>query len=225
MLGLVVVALALLAAGCGGGTKSPAVASLGTTSSGNTSDNAGSSSSPAPAGGLPIGSSMSTEVGTGAAGVRFAACMRSNGVSNYPDPDAQGVITITISSALNPSSPLFQKAHSDCQKLIPAGRAPSAAQQRQHKAKALAFAACMRAHGVPHYPDPTFGSGGTISQSLGRGDADPSSPIVQAAQKMPLTSPSTAASSRMANEVASPAASEYRRNRGLRCKCQHRRRA
>lgn len=126
---------------------------------------------------------MSTEVGTGAAGARFAACMRSHGVPSYPDPDGQGVITITVSSALNPSSPLFQKALAGCQKLLPAGKALSPARQQQMKKRMLAFAACMRSHGVPHYPDPTFGSGGMVSQGTSRSEGDPSSPIFQAAQK------------------------------------------
>jgi hypothetical protein len=127
---------------------------------------------------------MSTQVGTGAAGVKFTACMRSHGVPNYPDPNAQGVITIDSSMGIDPSSPLFQKAHADCQKLLPAGKAPSPAQQQQQEKRALAFAACMRSHGVPHYPDPTFGSGGMISQKISRSSGvDPSSPIFQTAQK------------------------------------------
>ena len=127
---------------------------------------------------------MSTEVGTGAAGVRFTACMRSHGVPNFPDPDARGTLTITVSPALDPSSPLFQKAEADCQKLLPAGKPLSAARQQQMKARMLAFAACMRSHGFPHYPDPKFGPGGMVSQGVGRSDGiDPRSPIFQAAQK------------------------------------------
>jgi len=175
----VLAGVTLLAAGCGG-AKSPSVASLEPT----TTQSAGSRSSPSsPAGGLVFGSNMSVEVGTGAAGIRYAGCMRSHGVRNYPDPDSQGVITITISSALNPSSPVFRKALADCRNLVPAGKAPSPAQQQQHRERALAFAACMRSHGVPHYPDPTFGSGGVISQSLSRSDGDPSSPAFRSAQK------------------------------------------
>ena len=126
---------------------------------------------------------MSTQVGTGAAGVKFAACMRSHGVSTYPDPDDQGVITITVSVSLNPISPLFQKALAACHELLPPGKALSLARQQQMKKRLLAFAACMRTHGVPLYPDPTFGSGGTVSQKTSKSEADPSSPIVQAAQK------------------------------------------
>jgi len=127
---------------------------------------------------------MSTQVGTGAAGVKFTACMRSHGVPNYPDPDDQGVITITVSASLNPSSPLFQKALAACQKLLPPGKALSLARQEQMKKRLLAIAACMRSHGVPHYPDPTLGSGGTVSQKLSRSEADPNSPIFQAAKKV-----------------------------------------
>lgn len=174
--------VALGAAGCGAGAKPPSIASIGTTSSGG-SDSASSSSSSLPPGGLVAGTSMSTDVGTGAAGVGYASCMRSNGVPNYPDPDEKGVITITISSALDPGSPQFRNALAHCQKLIPAGKAPSPAQQQRMKTLALAFAACMRSHGVPRYPDPTFGSGGMVSQKLSRSDGDPSSPVFQAAQK------------------------------------------
>ena len=51
------------------------------------------------------------------------------------------------------------------------------------KARVLAFAACMRSHRVPGYPDPTFSNGG-VSQGYGpKTGVDPNSPIFQAAQK------------------------------------------
>jgi hypothetical protein len=178
----VLAGVALVAAGCGAGAKAPSIASLGTTPSGS-GDSATSSSSSPPPGGLVAGTSMSTEVGTGAAGVEYASCMRSLGVPNYPDPDDKGVITITISSVLDPGSPQFRSALAHCQKLIPAGEAPSPAQQQRMRTIALAFAACMRSHGVPHFPDPTFGSGGMVSQKIGRSDGDPNSPVFRAAQK------------------------------------------
>lgn len=81
VLGPVVVALALPAAGCGGRTKSPSVASLQTTSASNTSGGASSSSSSVPPGGAGFGGDMSITVGTGTAGVKYASCMRSNGLS------------------------------------------------------------------------------------------------------------------------------------------------
>jgi hypothetical protein len=177
----VLAGVALVAAGCGGGAKSPSVASVGTTPS--SSGNARSSSSLFPPGVGVSGASMSTQVGTGEDGVEYTACMRSHGVPSFPDPNAQGEITITVSPALNPSSPVFQKAEGDCQRLSPARKGLSPAKQQHVKEGALAFAACMRSHGVPHYPDPTFGSGGMVAQKLGRSDGDPNSPVFRAAQK------------------------------------------
>jgi hypothetical protein len=44
----------------------------------------------------------------------------------------------------------------------------------------LAFAKCMRSHGVPAFPDPQVESSGTQLQ-LNSGQIDPNSPIVKAA--------------------------------------------
>jgi hypothetical protein len=53
--------------------------------------------------------------------------------------------------------------------------------------KALAFSACMRKHGLPDFPDPTFTSAGGIGIRVHLGgpnsDLNPSSPVFQAAQK------------------------------------------
>jgi hypothetical protein len=41
---------------------------------------------------------------------------------------------------------------------------------------------CMRAHGVPNFPDPTFGHGGDVGVILGSGE-NPDSPAIQNALK------------------------------------------
>jgi hypothetical protein len=55
------------------------------------------------------------------------------------------------------------------------------------RAKALRFAACMRSHGVPDFPDPQIqtGPGGGVGVRIGGPGSgiDPSSPAFQAAQK------------------------------------------
>ena len=179
--------LALLVAGCGAGTKAPSVASLTTKTSSSSGSSASSSGAFAvPPGGVGIGASISTDLGTGAAAVKYTACMRSHGVPNFPDPDSQGTITITVSASLNPSAPGFQRALAGCHHLIPsgseAGHKLSQAQVQQMETRVLAFAACMRSHGVPNYPDPTFSNGG-VSQGYGaKGGVDPSSPIFKTAQ-------------------------------------------
>ncbi|MCW2757111.1 MAG: hypothetical protein JWO46_857 [Nocardioidaceae bacterium] len=89
--------------------------------------------------------------------MKFAACMRDNGISAFPDPDASGALTvdeIANGSAVDTSSPAWTKALAACKDLEPAGftgRARSAEQQEY----ALKFAQCIRDNGVKDFPDPT----------------------------------------------------------------------
>jgi len=53
-----------------------------------------------------------------AAALKYATCMRSNGVPNFPDPNGQGVIQINNAiGVLEQSSPVFQKAETACKSL------------------------------------------------------------------------------------------------------------
>jgi hypothetical protein len=72
-----VTGLGLVAAGCGGDSMPPSVASLTTTSA-----PASSTSS--------SGSASATGPGSASAAVAFAACMRSHGIPNFPDPGSGG---------------------------------------------------------------------------------------------------------------------------------------
>jgi hypothetical protein len=89
--------------------------------------------------------------------VKFAQCMRANGVSQFPDPDASGALTIDgviNGSSLDPNSAAFQQAISACKNLEPPGfMGPTRSAQQQEAA--LKFAQCMRDNGVPDFPDPT----------------------------------------------------------------------
>ena len=83
--------------------------------------------------------------------------MRSHGVSNFPDPKVH--ITAnqgSIAFAVNPSetgSPHFKTAQKACNGILPA---PSngGAEDQAHKQTLLAFARCLRSHGVQDFPDP-----------------------------------------------------------------------
>jgi hypothetical protein len=89
--------------------------------------------------------------------VKFAECIRSNGVSEFPDPDATGQFAYGIpsySSPLNPSSAAWQHAIRACKNVEPAGFMPTSFTPEQLAAR-LKFAQCMRANGVPSFPDPT----------------------------------------------------------------------
>jgi hypothetical protein len=192
--GAALLGLVLLLAGCGG-SSSPGVASVaGSKATGSPSSpvtgTGGSGGAPA-AGGTALSSASSAQSGMALAGgsgadmLKFSACMRANGVANFPDPNGSGAIQFSSSSGVDPRSASFQAAQQKCQKYTGGGKAPSPAQQAQAQAQALAFSACMRSHGEPSFPDPQF-SGGTISVRISGGPGkalDPSSPIFQAAQK------------------------------------------
>ena len=117
-------------------------------------------------------------------GTKYAACMRSHGVPNFPDPNADGSISINSKTGLDPQSPKFRAAQNVCEKELP-HRNPSPQEEARAQQAALAFSACMRSHGLPKFPDPTFSDGKVtmaIKGTPGSG-LDPQSPKFQAAQK------------------------------------------
>jgi hypothetical protein len=82
--------------------------------------------------------------------------MRNNGVSQFPDPGASGKLTIDAvanGSSLDATTPAFKQAISACKDLEPAGFMGSKRSSQQQRA-ALKFAQCIRANGVPDFPDP-----------------------------------------------------------------------
>jgi hypothetical protein len=115
-------------------------------------------------------------------GVRYAECMRENGVPEFPDP-VNGRLTIRAGEGgLNPDSPEFQAAREACRDLAPQGRGGGAGGGGgELQAQVLEFAKCMRENGVPDFPDPQF-SGGGVRMRLPRG-VDEDSPQFQAAQQ------------------------------------------
>jgi hypothetical protein len=143
-------------------------------------------------------------------GLKLAECMRTHGVPDFPDPQSGGGFGIQASAngsggtisvdghQLNVSQPAFQRAMQQCQKYQPQGPPISGAQLAKIKQGALKMAACMRAHGVPNFPDPKVGTGPGgkgIAVSIGGGGTgvggnklDPQAPAFENAQKvcMPL---------------------------------------
>jgi hypothetical protein len=90
--------------------------------------------------------------------VAYSECMRSHGVTGFPDPNSNGEIPkekVVAAVVSSPQSPAAQRA---CRQLIPeSGLGPpqTAASTRTRLADALSFASCVRAHGFPSFPDPT----------------------------------------------------------------------
>lgn len=107
------------------------------------------------------GSSRSGSAGSGSTKAQFLAysrCMRSHGVSDFPDPTTPpgGGVVFSINggpgSDLNPSNPTYKSANQSCRALLPAGVA--LAPGPSPKIAAEVRWARMRSHGVPSFPDP-----------------------------------------------------------------------
>jgi hypothetical protein len=129
MRSLVIISLALLAAACGA-TPSKQITVSGT------------SNSPA------------------AAAFKFASCMRNHGVSGFPDPlvtttpGGGGVgIRQAVPAGLG-QSPKFRSAQKACQGILPLPGNGGHGSQGPSKQGLLAFARCLRNHGVSDFPDP-----------------------------------------------------------------------
>lgn len=108
--------------------------------------------------------------------------MRSHGVPGYPDPQVsssgnQVEVRISPGSA-NPNSPAFKSADHGCHELLPNGGAPSGGHSAEAKAQDVTFADCMRAHGVPNFPDPSHDGAFDLPPGL-----DPQAPQFNRAEK------------------------------------------
>jgi hypothetical protein len=110
----------------------------------------------------------------------YSQCMRAHGEPGFPDPQPNGNLLINgPKDHLNGA--LMSKASKACQHLMPLGPPMTAAQQRKVTAEALKFVACMRAHGLPTFPDPQVSSRG-IELQIPQGVA-PNSAVLRNAQQ------------------------------------------
>src|SRR5947208_1521817 len=122
--------IGLIGAGCGSNASSEGgTSSTGTTSSGAT-----------------------TKLTAQEKAVKFAECMRANGVPHFPDPDPKGDFNFGV----DVSREVFTKAVDACKALQPPG-ALSAKRTPKEQSASLRFAQCVRDHGVKDFPDPVNG--------------------------------------------------------------------
>jgi hypothetical protein len=93
----------------------------------------------------------------------YSQCMRTHGISDFPDPDSNGGIGISASSGINVNSSQYLAASKACQSKL--GGRQSQAQQIADYPAELRYAHCMQARGVD-VPDPQApGPGGPNTQS------------------------------------------------------------
>jgi hypothetical protein len=154
------VVVGVTVAGCSGGSTVPTAASAG-----------GSGSS---------GKSSLADA------VAYSQCIRSHGVSNFPDPvqtpsGGYGYRT----SGIDPNSAAFQGAVQAC-KALPSpwtstGQELTPAQQQAW----LNWAQCIRSHGVPAFPDPTFSDSEVRDSGVGSNSSQLQSAMNACKSQMP----------------------------------------
>ncbi|MCW2918394.1 MAG: hypothetical protein JWN52_6462 [Actinomycetia bacterium] len=144
------------------------------------------------------GSTSATQASSGKGDpLAYAKCMRANGLPDFPDPKPGGGIAFKVGGALDPASPAFKKAESHCKQFMGSG-SPGRVNPDQlwSAADKLRYAQCMRASGVPKFPDPA--ADGSIPPIIKGGPLDPESPQFKKAadackkyqpQNMPKTGP------------------------------------
>ncbi|HEY2200740.1 MAG TPA: hypothetical protein VGH56_02545 [Solirubrobacteraceae bacterium] len=93
----------------------------------------------------------------------YSRCMRSQGVSTFPDPTTSGGIGIVLPHSMNLGAPTYKAANRACQSLAPAAHPATTTVSAQKLAAEVRAARCMRARGDPAFPDPN--SQGTFDPS------------------------------------------------------------
>jgi hypothetical protein len=120
----------------------------------------------------------------------YAQCMRAHGDPGFPDPQSNGAFNSTEANRGSFSGPLARSANKACAHLQ--GPRITPVQFRQDAEGALKFVACMRAHGITNYPEPTidWGQEGLQLGFTPASGIDPNSPQFKSAQKAcPLPRP------------------------------------
>ena len=124
--------------------------------------------------------------------LKFSKCMRSHGVTGFPDPGSGG--GIQLPPGTNPFSPAFRAAQAVCRRLAPFGPGVNQHPSADQVAAVRQISECMRGHGVTGFPDPIFKppsspAGYSILEERGGvilavpGTINPQSPVFQAAAK------------------------------------------
>jgi hypothetical protein len=164
------VALTLGAAACGGSPEGDGVATLGGDRAGDGQTGGGSASS------------GTAKKDPQEAALEFARCMREHGI-DMPDPevDSQGRMRITVGGPGKRGDPnKLEAAQQACDHLLGGGGEGPGKLDPKAQDAMLAFARCMREHGID-MPDPT-GDGLIFNSKRGQGP-DPTSSKFKEAER------------------------------------------
>jgi hypothetical protein len=112
--------------------------------------------------GTPSASAGTTTVAAGSrtGALAFARCMRTHGIPGWPDPQPNGGFDKAQLRALTVSPTRIRAIESRSCRYDFQNGAQTQTITPADQADYLAAAACMRTHGYPGFPDPSFPSGG-----------------------------------------------------------------
>ena len=153
------VVIVVIVAACSSAPKSPGVAGAGPPNTTNATPASGPRSSRA------LAQMMS-----------YARCIRSHGVSDFPDPTPNpggpggsfGWSGHGNNDDLDPNNPRYEAANKACQALLPDGGQVPPISAKQLAAE-VQMAVCMRSRGVPNFPDPDNTDGAFVLSNVNRG--------------------------------------------------------
>ena len=125
--------------------------------------------------------------GPAAAAYAYARCIRAHGVPNFPDPHVTtSPGRVSISQQAVPESGAaasrFTSAEKACRGFLAAINGQAQAQQKADAGVFLAFARCLRGHGISGFPDPNR-DGQITRQMLSASGVDLRSPAFLSAAK------------------------------------------
>lgn len=105
-------------------------------------------------------SSRTTSPAEDTQALAYARCMRAHAVSNFPDPIAGHKAQFPDSPIFDSRAPVVVSAGRACKAQLAAIIGNGAGPSTNQNGAFLEYARCMRAHGVPNYPDPTYAKNG-----------------------------------------------------------------
>ncbi len=90
----------------------------------------------------------------------FGSCMRSHGEPQFQNPIVSGkTVGFQVTPSLGISTPRYARAAAACRRYLPPGPPPPPGMQQITQAAEVDYlkaVACVRNHGFPSVPDPTF---------------------------------------------------------------------
>jgi hypothetical protein len=129
--------------------------------------------------GKPTASASASATVDPDAPLKFAQCMRSHGMTWFPDPQPGGRMNIKTPKGMDPKK--MDAAQEACKQFAPDGGAPPK-MSAEDLERARKMSQCMRDNGVPGFPDPDPDGGIRIDgRKLGMGPGDAAFDKAQAA--------------------------------------------